>query len=128
MHTTEYTGRIRIKSTPGGEAPLWVRARWIGLVLPCHPYLGLPDQGLDQGVLSGTEVECNYFGFSVPQDRAIQILAKTWPKAADWWKEQGFPKASQHFGFAQDEAECVSGIILQRIFQVTAEMGGNRNR
>ena len=121
-------GRIRIVRVPAGEAPLFVRQVWVGLELPCDPYLGYPSGGMERGVLSGQESLFNRCGFSVPQDEALDILEAVSPPAAQWWKEHGFPREGQYFGFAQDEAEILSGVSLQQLTVYTDEMQGNPDR
>jgi hypothetical protein len=126
--STESTGRIRIIKVPDGEAPYEIRQAWLGLTLPCDPFLGLPGSGLDLGVLSLMPVEENRLGFSVPQEEALAILEKENPGAADWWKQQGYPQAEQRFGFAEEEAEIVKWVTRQRIIEITEEMMGNPDR
>lgn len=128
MQTIESTGRIRITKVPDGEAPLVIREAWVGLVLPCDPYLGYPSGGFERGVLSKAEASCNRLGFSVPQNQALVILEQDRSEAAKWWREQGFPRAAQYFGFAEGEAEIVSGVVRQNIIEVTDEMMDNPNR
>jgi hypothetical protein len=46
--------RIRIDSTPRGEAPLWVREKWVGLELPLAQLNAEPSRvQTGAGVLSG---------------------------------------------------------------------------
>ncbi len=104
---------------------------WVGLVLPCDPYVGIPDSGIETGVLSSTPVgcpACGRSGFSVPQDQAIMILEQERPEAAAWWKSKSFPQVGNYFGFAEDEAEIVSGVSHQRLIEVADNMMGDPNR
>ncbi len=128
MQTTRLTGRIRITKVPNGEAPLRIRQAWVGLILPCDPYLGYPDNGCEQGVLSKKTNSRNRCGFSVPQDQAIAILKQKEPDIAKWWKRHGFPKANQCFGFAEEEAEILNGVTRQKIIHVSEEMMGAPSR
>ncbi|NJC40501.1 hypothetical protein GGQ87_000759 [Brevundimonas alba] len=94
--TTEPFLKVRIVRAPKGEAPLWVREAWIGLELP----LALPDEVTEEtsGVLSGPNSWLGYWwarlrgrihqtsGYVVNSARAIDILARSQPKAADWWR------------------------------------------
>ncbi len=124
-------GQIRITKVPSGEAPLEIRKAWVGLVLPCDPYLGYPDDGLDRGILSGKEVSRNRCGFSVPQDQAIEILEKEYPLAAAWWKANGFPQGGdKRFGFAEEEAEIISGVTRSkiRLYDEMEGLWGDPNR
>lgn len=112
------TGTITITRRPKGEAPRWVRQAWVGLTLPCHPYVGFPDKGLDRGVVSDTPVERNDYGFSVPQAEAIYALEVAHrSKAARWWKSQGFPQQSGCFGFSEDcvDPKSVKGVQRQQL-------------
>lgn len=122
-------GRIKIVKIPAGEAPAKIRGAWVGLILPCDPYLGWPtSDGPDRGVLSGKEAARNRCSFSVPQDEAIRILEESAPEAAAWWREKGFPHSGECFGFAEDEAEILSGVTRQKIIHVDEEMRGDPNR
>ena len=95
---TSGTQYIRIAATPAGEAPLWVREKWVGLELPVAD----GDRGLTNtytsGVLSGPR---NRFialfwglfgrlerqtGYAVNVNEALGILEKTNSNAAAWWR------------------------------------------
>ncbi|MEO8637717.1 MAG: hypothetical protein ABI430_02350 [Candidatus Taylorbacteria bacterium] len=121
MPKTEATGLIKITRVPCGEPPIDVRQEWVGMVLPCHPFVGYPDSGMDQGVLSGEKATLNRFGFSVPQDEAIAILERAAPGAARWWREHGYPKPGECFGFAENEAEIISDVTQKTIIMVDEE-------
>jgi hypothetical protein len=90
---------IRIVRVPPGEAPRWVREKWVGLELP----LASGDRGsrdaYTSGVLSGPR---NRFiavlwgllgrfqrqsGYAVDAIEAVNILERTAPDAASWWRE-----------------------------------------
>ncbi len=128
MKKSRATGLIKIIRVPDGEAPWVLRRAWVGLTLPCHPFLGPPDAGLDRGVLSGKEVNQNRDGFSVPQNLAIAILGKNMSRAKAWWKKLGYPKRGECFFFAEDEVEVISGVIRKVIVQVSEEMMGDPER
>jgi hypothetical protein len=92
--------KIRIISTPPGEAPEAVRRDWINVEIP------LPsnsDENLQErlccGVLSGPK---GYFaqllarirgqcikieGYSVEVIKAVEALAEEHPESAEWWRE-----------------------------------------
>ncbi len=123
------SGYVKIVKVPNGEAPLDVRKAWVGLVLPCDPYLGYPDNDLERGILSGKKAARNRCGISVRQDLAIEILEKERPEAAAWWKANGFPQeAGSRFGFAEEEIEIISGVTHSKIIEVTDEMQGDPGR
>ncbi len=110
------TGKITVTVLPAGEAPEHVRRAWIGLTLPCYPISGYA--GGDTGVLSGVQLEKNRSGFYVPQTAAIRILEKSRPMAAQWWRENGYPKRGENFQFGEREAKIVSGVRGQQIIEV----------
>jgi hypothetical protein len=96
---------IRIVAVPPGEAPLWVREKWVGLVLPltlaatAQGYFGFgvvsgPHSWLGQvwRVLRGQAHRMQ--GYAVEGARAIDILQSSSPEAAAWWREH----APQHLG------------------------------
>jgi hypothetical protein len=90
---------LRITSTPPGEAPLWVREQWVGLELPLVQRNDRPSKHLAFGVLRGP-LGClrllgdilrgravRESGYLVSSHLALDILAKSSPAAASWWRE-----------------------------------------
>jgi hypothetical protein len=73
---------FRIISRPDGEAPMWVRDAWVGLVLPRHDG---EVTGNSYQVMSGRE-SLGSAVFIVRADLAIRILNESSPKAALWWE------------------------------------------
>ena len=90
---------LHITSTPPGEAPLWVREKWIGVCLPLAQRTSAPRSVRTFGVLSGPrEFSARLFallkgqakpdsGYIVNSSLAISILDKSSPEAAAWWRE-----------------------------------------
>ena len=88
---------IRIVRAPPGEAPLPVREAWIGLELPALQ--GRPGRYLGSGVLSGPRDVVSsiirlltlrmavHGGYAVPALQAVEILERSQPAAALWWRE-----------------------------------------
>jgi hypothetical protein len=90
--------RVRIVAVPPGEAPLWVREKWVGLELPLAQPSAPPLTKRAAGVLSGSGtrsivaafVRCftvglnRERGFAVEVSVANQILERTSPEAAAW--------------------------------------------
>ena len=84
---------------PEGEAPLWVREKWVGLSLPVTQRKAAPRSLLGAGVLSGPQnfMSClvalisgkliRQSGFVVEAQAAITLLAVSSPEAAAWWRE-----------------------------------------
>ena len=90
---------VRIESVPLGEAPLWVREKWVGLTLPTV----LKDDELIQtrtfGVLSAPRSRIaqawallcgrakHVSSYVVPVQPALQALEAASPEAAAWWRQ-----------------------------------------
>jgi hypothetical protein len=89
---------LYVTSVPSGEAPLWVREKWVGLKLPLT---GRLSAGVFRGggILTGPRGSVSSFmallcgrlpqreGYIVDVLPAVQILESTHPEAAAWWKE-----------------------------------------
>ena len=111
---------------PAGEAPLHIRKKWIG----CGelPVSAIHNNGGITGVLTGKQSrDHDGIVYSVDQEEAIEILSQTYPEAAAWWNDHGYPKKDQNFCFRQDEIEEVGQfeeIIPQvKVFFGTLEEG-----
>lgn len=113
MSKSRFTGRIRIKSLPHGEAPKWVRKEWVGLTLACLPRLIYGEE--TQGVLSKKFKPNATFVADVSQGDAIARLARKSPKAAEWFRKQGFPKRNQGFLFREEEIDIIRGVRRQKL-------------
>ena len=89
--------RIRITSVPPGDAPLWVREKWVGVELTSA-------LGSSAGVFPSASVLApfSFFaslwrlitgqsrkvnGYPVQVTAAIDALEKSSPEAAMWWRE-----------------------------------------
>lgn len=89
---------IRIVAIPPGEAPLWVREKWLGLELPIADGKHAPQQSYISGVLSGPRYRFfaivrrllgrleQQTGYPVYVADALGVLQKTAPDAAAWWR------------------------------------------
>jgi hypothetical protein len=89
---------VRIIAVPPGEAPLWVREKWVGLELPLlrWPYAR---KLIGFGAVSGPRTwvaqiwamlrgrSQRIHGFAVDAARAVDILDRASPDAAAWWRE-----------------------------------------
>ena len=94
----EATSKIRIVATPPGQAPLWVREKWVGLELPLAAHYGRHTRFLSSGVLDGSPTFLGFLGrllhgrvsvakgFAVEIGQAIAILDAKHPDAANWWR------------------------------------------
>jgi hypothetical protein len=111
---------IRINNTPPGEAPVAIREAWVGLELPLlHDK---PLRYLGSGALTGPRSLLQTLihlvtlrltlktGFVVPSRSAIEILAKTNPAAARWWRENAphTTRPGRRFLFAPECCERVT--------------------
>ena len=89
---------IRIVSIPPGEAPTWVRERWVGLELPLATSASKPSDRLSVGLL---DPHTGYFGalmawmlgranlhrgYVVEARVAFSVLEHVAPDAAQWWR------------------------------------------
>jgi hypothetical protein len=77
---------IRILSVPAGEAPLHVRAEWVGLVLPLAPGRPKLVKAHGVGVCSGKPIEGTLIRYVVLVEDAIARLEEKAPEAAAWWR------------------------------------------
>jgi hypothetical protein len=89
---------VRIVGVPPGEAPLWVREKWVGLELPLARH-STPRELFTFGVLSGPRTWLvqmwgvvrgrarRVSGYVVEGARAVDILERSSPEAAAWWRE-----------------------------------------
>ena len=119
---TRASSFIRIVSVPSGEAPQWVREKWVGLELPLAYDDGGARRANTSGVLSGPRNRLiglwwalrgrlvRKSGYAVDANEAARILEGTAPEAAAWWR-QNVPRL-QHgnriFLFAPAACEIVS--------------------
>ncbi len=101
------TGWIVIANTPDGEAPLWVRSSWIGIVLPV---ISIQDINA-RGVLTRKKLKKGTPRYCVDQKQAIDILAQTHMDAANWWKSQGFPRKNKSFAFRIEDVIVSGGLV-----------------
>jgi hypothetical protein len=95
---TATTQMVRIIAVPPGEAPLWVREKWVGLELPLVPRYPREVRAPTLGVISGptgifgslvawlTGRTVREAGFLVRVTDAIAVLELKHPEAAAWWR------------------------------------------
>lgn len=112
--------RIRITSVPPGDAPLWVREKWVGIELT--PVLGassgtFPGAGVlaPQSFLASlrrliTGQSRKVTGHPVQVTGAIEALEKSCPEAAMWWRETTpqLISPSRYFVFDADACRVLS--------------------
>lgn len=111
---------VRIIAVPPGEAPLWVREKWVGLELPTagdpaprrmfgYGVLSMPRSILAQwwGLIRGRAERIS--GYAVASVDAVEILAAASPEAAAWWRENvpDLVGRRRYFVFHADVCELV---------------------
>lgn len=113
--------RIHITSVPPGEAPEWVREKWVGLYLPLALRQSRPRTLPTSGVLSAPRNILSWLfalltarfkrttGYVVETSVAIQILEANHPDAAMWWKlnTPRLTRPGRYFVFAQEVGHVV---------------------
>ena len=90
---------LTITSTPAGEAPLWVREKWIGIVLPVAQRRPEAQTVRVSGVLTGPrgmlaclvarmrgKLKQRQTGYIVNTLTAFERLARHSPEALAWWR------------------------------------------
>ena len=87
-----------ITSVPPGEAPEWVREKWVGLLLPLADEAGAVHTLPTFGVISHPKSRLSYYwarltgqmklesGYVVYSAAAIEVLELSSPTAAEWWR------------------------------------------
>lgn len=91
--------QLLITFAPPGEAPMWVREKWVGLKLPLALDQAAARTFTTGGVLTGPRDWIDLFadwmsgklrrqpGYAVDTLSAVNILASKSPEAAAWWRE-----------------------------------------
>ena len=106
MTVAKIVGTIKVIKAPAGEAPLWVRQAWIGLILPYNSIPGLhPDGG--SGYLNEVTPFPKRYGYAVLQDYAMLVLEDKNFRISMWWKGKGFPYQNTYFVFSEEEVVVV---------------------
>ena len=112
--------RVRIVAVPPGEAPQWVREKWVGLELPLAQSAqatAWPAAGVLTGprgflatarlLLRGRLPERS--GFVVNVLEAVAVLERASPEAARWWRDNAahLMKPARCFLFPEDVCALV---------------------
>jgi hypothetical protein len=112
---------IRVVRVPPGEAPLWVREKWVGLELPLARGESGPRHVLTSGVVSGPR---NRFaalwrallgrlpdkaGYAVYVIDALAVLEQSAPDAVEWWRTNAphLVNRKRKFLFQQEVCELI---------------------
>lgn len=108
--------QIRITSVPPGDAPLWVRQKWVGVeltsVLSSEPKNFRSASVLAPSsffaslrrLITGQSRKVN--GYPVQVTSAIAALEKSSPQAAMWWRSTTPELLSPHRLFVFDASVC----------------------
>lgn len=90
---------LLVTAVPPGEAPLWVREKWVGIELPLTQRSSSPGTFPAAGVLTGPRDLLSYLlgwlsgkfvrreGYLVNALAAVEALEAVHPDAAAWWKK-----------------------------------------
>lgn len=111
-----------ITAVPPGEAPEWVRQKWVGLSLPLAQECEHAHEHETSGVLSRprnllSRLLARLFGrlsrengYIVESCSAIEILAQRCPEAAKWWRENtpDLMEPGQYFLFHESSGHVQS--------------------
>lgn len=110
----EPTGRIKFVKVPEGQAPLWVREKWVGVTVPCYPYIFIPREVELVGVKG--DIVAIYTCAFAPLTEALEALERHSPEAARWWRNQNIGgRALNFFAFDVGSFEIVSGVQEREI-------------
>lgn len=108
--------QIRITSVPPGDAPLWVREKWVGVklqsvlgaspkIFPAASVLASPSFFASlQRLITGQRRKVN--GYPVRVTSAIAELEKACPEAAMWWRENTPQLVSPSHFFVFEATAC----------------------
>jgi hypothetical protein len=90
---------LYVTFVPPGEAPAWVREKWVGLKLPLRQRSSQPGRYRGAGVLTsprglvamikallGGRIPYHE-GYLVDALKAVEILEEVHPEAAAWWRK-----------------------------------------
>ena len=98
--------KIKIVKVPDGEAPLEIRQKWVGTIIPLAE--NLPPGLVVAGVISGKRVNAGYNdGYHVETIVAIQALEKKNPETAEWWLTNTIVGFMPYLVFRRVECELV---------------------
>ena len=75
--------KFKIIDIPNGEAPLWVRKEWVGMILPIAE--NPPLNPCYIGVLGGTVTDSGEKYYPVEIETAICLLEEERLEASKWW-------------------------------------------
>ena len=110
------TGRIRVTAVPAGEAPPWVREKWVGLELPLAVRNARDFHTF--GILTGprsfraalwrllTGHSTRRRGYAVEVAAAMAVLERVHPEAAAWWRTNAPHLFTRKRFFMFREEEC----------------------
>ena len=113
--------KMRVIAVPAGEAPRWVREKWVGLELPLNAWKN-PTEKRAVGVLTGPRSMLGQLwgrlrgsshrvkGYAVSVAAAVKILAAASPEAAQWWRSN-VPSLFDHnryFMFREESCQLIA--------------------
>lgn len=97
---------VKVIKTPAGRAPKEIRQCWVGLTLPVRGFAEPGHQVYE--IITHQPITREKWNVAVSQVEAIKILSKRYPEAAQWWRNNGYPRGRDWiFLFYADELELV---------------------
>jgi hypothetical protein len=97
--------RVRITSTPDGDAPEAIRRAWVGLELPLAPGERGPRM-LDAAGVVWQRPAGVKMGYAVRGRVAVELLEKQSPEAAAWWRQHVPDVLTAGFQFVFPAESC----------------------
>jgi hypothetical protein len=95
---------IRIIAIPGGDAPLTIRQKWLGIKLPLARCPNTSSVSTDTND-HARQTDGNYY--VVDASDALSALNKSSPAAANWWRRHIPPITGNKFLFSKDDCELI---------------------
>lgn len=98
---------IRITQVPGGDAPVDVRAAWVGLTIPVDPAFEQPAL-IDSGMVASKCYAGPVKGYTVLAIDALRELAKSSDAYQWWWKNaRQYYRHGMHLVFNEEACELI---------------------
>lgn len=105
----ESTGLIEVVRIPRGDFPIWARAAWVNLRLPCLPFMAFPEKRKDTFVGKPAQM-CVW----VKTEDAIKALKDVDNQEALAFWEANAP-AGKYLLFREDEVKIIVGVTRQKV-------------
>lgn len=104
------SGSIRVIKRPHGEAPIWVRDKWIGLIIPCF---GFRENDADLKTVTNMIRLPTKSIYMVDRDTALSALTKVDPAAAKWYSDHTAAEPDRVWALGADEVEEFQPVLVR---------------